>query len=105
MFSRDSEFNKDSTGENYIIGMKQKHSTEIDRLSLNTQFAHWQNTYLQTKDIFGLEPSEPARKTAILLKREGKTKILELGGGQGRDTLFFALGGFQVCTLGLDLPP
>lgn len=79
--------------------MKQKHSTEIDRLSLNTQFAHWQNTYLQTKDMFGLEPSEPARKTAILLKREGKTKILELGGGQGRDTLFFALGGFQVCTL------
>ena len=49
--------------------------------------------------MFGLEPSEPARKTALLLKREGKTKILELGGGQGRDTLFFARSGFQVYTL------
>ena len=49
--------------------------------------------------MFGLEPSEPARKTALLLNREGKTKILELGGGQGRDTLFFARSGFQVYTL------
>ena len=49
--------------------------------------------------MFGLEPSEPARKTALLLKKEGKTKILELGGGQGRDSLFFARNGFQVYSL------
>ena len=79
--------------------MKKKHSTGIDRLSLNNQHTHWQNTYLQTKDMFGLEPSESARKTAQLLNKEGKTNLLELGGGQGRDTLFFARSGFQVCTL------
>lgn len=79
--------------------MKQKHSTGIDRPSLNNQLTHWQNTYLQTEDMFGLEPSEPAIKTAQLLNKEGKTKVLELGGGQGRDTLFFARGGFQVYSL------
>ncbi len=76
-----------------------KHSAGIARLSLNSQLKHWQNTYIQTEDMFGLEPSKPAKNTALLLKRESKTKILELGGGQGRDTLFFARSGFQVYTL------
>lgn len=79
--------------------MKQKQANEIDGLSLNNQLTHWQNTYLQSDNMFGLEPSEPARRTALLLNKEGKTKIMELGGGQGRDTLFFAQSGFQVYTL------
>jgi len=50
-------------------------------------------------DMFGTAPSEPARKAAALFKEEGAARIIELGGGQGRDTLFFAGEGFQVCTL------
>jgi SAM-dependent methyltransferase len=34
-----------------------------------------------------------------MFNKEVKTKILELGGGQGRDTLFFAKNGFQTYTL------
>jgi SAM-dependent methyltransferase len=34
-----------------------------------------------------------------MFKQEGKSKILELGCGQGRDTFFFAANGFQVNTL------
>lgn len=49
--------------------------------------------------MFGSAPSEPARKAAALFRKEGAVRILELGGGQGRDTLFFAGEGFQVCTL------
>jgi len=38
-------------------------------------------------------------KAAELFKEEGRTKILELGAGQGRDTLFFANNGFEVYSL------
>lgn len=31
-----------------------------------------------------------------LFGREGKSRLLELGGGQGRDTFFFARAGFHV---------
>lgn len=49
--------------------------------------------------MFGLAPSHPARKAASLFRAQGTRRILELGGGQGRDTLFFAAEGFQVCSL------
>ncbi len=66
---------------------------------LQAQREHWDRTFAEAADLFGRLPSEPARKAAALLKEEGAERILELGGGQGRDTLFFAAEGFQVCTL------
>lgn len=49
--------------------------------------------------MFGTIPSYPARKAAALFKEDGAARILELGGGQGRDTLFFAKEGFHISTL------
>lgn len=49
--------------------------------------------------MFGAEPSDPARKALELFQRERIQKILELGGGQGRDTIFFAQNGLQVTVL------
>lgn len=66
---------------------------------LDTQQEHWQKMFAQRPEMFGAEPSEPARISAEWFTREGKTRLLELGGGQGRDTLFFALNGFQVHAL------
>jgi SAM-dependent methyltransferase len=66
---------------------------------LNSQHRHWENMLSTKPDMFGTEPSDPAQKAAELFKKEGKVKILELGGGQGRDTLFFAQSGFQVTVL------
>ena len=66
---------------------------------LNAQLSHWERTFAEVPDMFGTAPSEPARKAAALFKKEGAVRILELGGGQGRDTLFFAGEGFRVCTL------
>ena len=63
---------------------------------VNAQHQHWDNTFLAKPDMFGLDPSESAIKAAQQFEREGKRKILELGSGQGRDTLFFASRGFQV---------
>ena len=46
--------------------------------------------------MFGDGPSYPARKSSTLFKAEGKLRILELGGGQGRDSVFYAREGFLV---------
>jgi len=55
---------------------------------LDAQQQHWNRMYAEEPDFFGEEPSYPAKKAAEILKREGKSRILELGAGQGRDTLF-----------------
>ena len=66
---------------------------------LDEQRPHWENTFAEKPDMFGEQPSDAARKTLDLFKREGCTKILELGGGQGRDTIFFAQNGLEVFVL------
>lgn len=66
---------------------------------LNAQHQHWESMLSTKPNMFGTEPSDPALKAAQLFKKEGRTKILELGGGQGRDTIFFAQNGFQVYVL------
>ena len=70
-----------------------------DKRVLNAQQAHWETTLSRGPDMFGKEASLPARKAAALFKQEGKNKILELGGGQGRDTISFAQNGFEVHVL------
>lgn len=72
---------------------------EMGKEALNRQHPHWENTYREQPEMFGEEPSQPARKSVAIFQREGTTHILELGAGQGRDTLFFARNGFQVCSL------
>ena len=49
--------------------------------------------------MFGLAASDPARYAAELFTKENKKRILELGAGQGRDTLFFAKNGFEIHAL------
>jgi len=72
---------------------------DTEKEVLNRQNFHWEKTFANTPEMFGEEPSEPARKAVELFQEEGKNNILELGAGQGRDTLFFARNGFQVCAL------
>ena len=66
---------------------------------LNAQQEHWEDTFAEKPDMFGASPSEPAKAALDLFRKEGSKKILELGSGQGRDTLFFARGGLQVFAL------
>ena len=63
------------------------------------QQAHWEKMLDAHADLFGAEPSEAARIAAEAFQREGARAILELGGGQGRDALFFAREGFGVSVL------
>lgn len=65
----------------------------------DAQQAYWERNFSEMPEMFGPEPSDAARHFAALLQTEGKKELLELGAGQGRDTLFFASGGFKVHAL------
>ena len=67
--------------------------------AINKQNVHWGQMFSQNKDMFGGVPSLAAVWAAKLFKKQGKTKILELGAGQGRDTIYFASQGFAVTCL------
>jgi len=73
--------------------------SNVDKEVLNKQRQHWEHTFSSKPDMFGDTPSEAAIKAAETFKKEGKTNILELGAGQGRDTIFFAQKGFRVHVL------
>ncbi len=70
-----------------------------DKGALNGQREHWQRTFVSEPEMFGAEPSYAARQAAGGFPQEGQKRILELGSGQGRDTLFFLRSGFEVCAL------
>ena len=65
----------------------------------DTQQAQWNATFSHRPDMFGSDPSEAAAAAAALFERTGQKTVLELGSGQGRDTLFLARRGFSVTVL------
>ncbi len=71
----------------------------VDAATLRRQRDHWDQTFAAHPDMYGTEPSAPARAAAALFRAEGVATILELGAGQGRDALFFARQGFRVQAL------
>jgi len=66
---------------------------------LDAQQQHWENSFSEKPEMFGSQPSDPARKALEIFQREKIQKVLELGGGQGRDTIFFAQSGLRVAVL------
>ncbi len=70
-----------------------------DRAVLDRQREHWDRTFAGHPEMFGAEPSDPARAAAELFLADGKVDLLELGAGQGRDTLYFAREGLRVRAL------
>ncbi len=67
--------------------------------SSTDQKRHWENTYSNNPSFFGEEPSEFSVAAVAIFSREGMQIVLELGCGQGRDTLLFAREGFEVTAL------
>jgi SAM-dependent methyltransferase len=74
-----------------------KNTEKLDHSCLDNQHSHWDKIFSKgCANLFGTESSEPAQRAAEIFRSKGKQKILELGGGFGRDTLFFAKEGFDV---------
>lgn len=71
-------------------------SSSNEKEMRDRQAAHWEAMFSQKPEMFGDEPSYAAVKAADLLERAGAKNILELGGGQGRDTVFLVRSGFDV---------
>ena len=71
-------------------------ATTLDKKILDEQAQYWENYYITNPETFGVSPSAAAIKAAETFNKEGITNILELGAGQGSDTLFFAQKGFHI---------
>ena len=56
----------------------------------------WDKIYSDDSAFFGEDASDFAQKCYSYFKEYGVKRILELGCGQGRDTIFFASNGFDV---------
>ena len=68
----------------------------MDTKVLNQQSQHWERNFSSKPEMFGLEPSLPAKKSFELFKENKISKIIELGAGLGRDTIFFAKNSIHV---------
>ena len=68
----------------------------LDQKKLDQQSQHWEDNFSNRPDMFGLEPSIAAVKALKIFKENNISKIIELGAGLGRDTIFFAKNAIQV---------
>ncbi len=57
---------------------------DLERPVLDAQARHWESTLGTKPEMFGRDPSEPARRSAAEFEAGDVHRILELGGGQGR---------------------
>lgn len=63
------------------------------------QREHWTRTFATRPEFLGGEPSEPGRAALARFLAAGAHAFLELGPGQGRDSLLFAAAGLSVTAL------
>jgi len=65
----------------------------------DAQREHWESVYQRRPRLFGEAPSATAAYAAARFSEHGAERVLELGSGHGRDTLYLASQGFQVVAL------
>ena len=75
----------------------------MDQKKLDHQSQHWESNFSSKPEMFGLDPSLSAEKALKLFKEKNIHKIVEIGAGLGRDTLFFAKN--LIHTTALDYSP
>ena len=68
----------------------------MDKEKLNQQSQHWESNFSCKPDMFGLKPSTPAKKALKIFKNNKANKIVELGAGLGRDSIYFAKNSIHV---------
>ena len=75
----------------------------MDLEILNKQSQHWENNFSSKPEMFGVSPSSPARYTLEIFKKNNVNNMIELGAGQGRDSLLFANNGIHIHALDYSL--
>jgi len=71
----------------------------LDSEILNKQSQHWENNFSSKPEMFGASPSNPASYTLEIFKKNNIKNMIELGAGQGRDSLLFAKNDIHVHAL------
>ncbi len=59
----------------------------------------WDRVYQSDNNFFGEEPSSFATLCFTRMKSINAKKVLEIGAGHGRDTMFFASNGLELKSL------
>ena len=75
----------------------------MDQKKLDQQSQHWESNFSSKPEMFGLNPSLSAKKALKLFQEKKINKIVEIGAGLGRDTIFFAKN--LINTTALDYSP
>jgi len=84
--------------------------TSIDRLltgqDIGTKISPYDEQYEKQEYYWGLEPSKLAEMTMCLVhdKLDKCNRVLDIGSGEGRDSIYFARCGFVVDALEISLP-
>jgi len=68
----------------------------LDKKILDQQSQYWEKSFLSKPEMFGLEPSKAAVVALKNFKEQNIKKLIELGAGLGRDTIFFAKNSISV---------
>ena len=71
----------------------------MDQKKLDQQSQHWEKNFSNKPEMFGLEPSHSAQKALKLFQEKKIDKIIEIGAGLGRDTIFFAKNSIHITAL------
>ena len=72
----------------------------MDQKKLDQQSQHWEKNFSNKPEMFGLAQSLSAEKSLKIFRDRKINKIIELGAGLGRDSIFFAKN--SIHTLALD---
>lgn len=71
----------------------------VDAEAIAGQREHWAATFEANPDMYGTDPSASGLAAAAAFTAAGHGSVLELGAGQGRDTLYLARQGMHVTAL------
>ena len=71
----------------------------MDKKKLDQQSQHWEKNFSNKPEMFGLDASEPAKKSLKIFQENNINTVVELGAGLGRDSIFFSLNNLSVTSL------
>ena len=74
-------------------------SKNLELEVLDKQSLHWEKNFSNRPDMFGTDASVAAVYTLDQFKKNNFKNIVELGSGQGRDSIFFAKNGLNIQSL------
>ena len=71
----------------------------MDKEILNQQSQHWETIFSNKPEMFGLDPSYPAKKALDIFRENKLSNVIELGAGLGRDSIYLGKNSINLTAL------